>query len=253
MTTAGDAGRFALEQRLRHLVDARNLREGDKIGSERDLADKLGVTRTALRGALDELVRAGLVRRVPGRTGGVFMRSPKVRDLSELLGVPQFLRQQGYVAGTQVLSANLRTATENVAERLQLASVSPVYDLVRVRLADGEPISLEHVYIPADLAPALLEKPLTGSLADVLVQDYGITSADCTESIEVRLASPQEAELLGVAVDAPLLSLERVSIATTGRVFEYSHDLFRADKMRLVVHASRAGNGAPHPTERQTT
>lgn len=52
------------------------------------------------------LAESGIVRSVPGRTGGTFVAHAKVdRDLSVIVGLPEYLRRQGFVAGTQVAAA----------------------------------------------------------------------------------------------------------------------------------------------------
>ena len=87
----------------------------------------------------------------------------------------------------------------------------------------------------------MLERGVGGSLTEMLHRDYGLSFAAESESIEIRLADAQEAGLLAVPVDAPLLATERVSATSAGQVVAYSIDLFRADKVRIVV---RRGAGA---------
>jgi len=111
-----------------------------------------------------------------------------------------------------------------------LPSGSLVLDIVRIRLADGVPISLERVRLPADLVPGLLELPLGGSIYDLLDRHYGMKPQDVIEHLEVVEASPDEAALLGIADRAPLLAITRTSRTADGVAFEFSNDLFRADR-----------------------
>ena len=53
-------------------------------------------------------------------------------------------------------------------------------------------------------------------------------------------ARAEEARLLGVRRGAPLLAIERTTWDADGRAFERSHDLFRADRARIVVRARSA-------------
>ena len=46
---------------------------GERLGSERQLAEQVGVTRSRLRDALDILVAEGLIRRLIGRSGGIYV------------------------------------------------------------------------------------------------------------------------------------------------------------------------------------
>lgn len=231
-------GPAAQEARRRLLDQIRTgqLRAGERLGAERDLAAALGVSRSTVRQALAALEHAGVVRRVPGRGGGTFVGQPKVdRDLSQVVGVPALLRQQGMTAGTRVVSTALTAADEASSAALQLEPGAYVLDVVRIRLADGTPISLEHLRLPAAMFPDLLDLPLGGSLYELLEQRYGVAPEEAVERIEVVAAAADEAAILDVAADAPLLSITRTTRDADGVPFEYSHDLFRADRTRITV------------------
>ena len=99
--------------RLLDMISSGALQPGDKLGTERELAAALSVSRSTLRQVLAVLAQAGVVRRVPGRSGGTFVAHTKVdRDLSVIVGLPEYLRRQGFVAGTRVLSACFNVKTK---------------------------------------------------------------------------------------------------------------------------------------------
>ena len=84
MATAPPAEPSAADVRRALLgrIDAGDLRPGERLGSDRDLAASLGVSRSTLRHALGALYDEGVVRRVPGRGGGTFVSQSKIeRDL----------------------------------------------------------------------------------------------------------------------------------------------------------------------------
>jgi GntR family transcriptional regulator len=230
--------------RLLDLINSGTLRPGDRLGTERELAARLSVSRSTLRQVLAVLAEAGVVRRVPGRAGGTFVAHAKVdRDLSVIVGLPEYLRRQGFVAGTQVLSATMSGADDIAANNLAVPAGSLLIDIARIRLADGIPISLERVQLPAELFPGLLELPLGGSIYDLLDSHYGIRPDEVVEHLEVAEASSDEAALLAVNVRAPLLAITRTSATSAGVPFEFSHDLFRADRT-CVTFRTRADRAA---------
>jgi GntR family transcriptional regulator len=233
--TIGPTGE-EVRRRLIGLVERGSLQPGQKLGAERELAVKLGVSRSTLRQALASLEDAGIVRRVPGRGGGTFIASAKVdRDLSRIVGIPMLLRDQGFTAGSRVLRVGVTTAGIDAAEALGLADEDFVVYLVRIRLADGVPISLEHAVFPAELVPGLPERELGGSIYELCDREYGLRPDEAVEQIEVVTASSEEAAILGVPSGAPLLSVRRVTRDAAGVAFEFSHDLFRADRTRITV------------------
>jgi len=209
-------------RRLLDLISSGELRPGDRLGTERELAARLSVSRSTLRQVLAVLAEGGIVRRVPGRAGGTFVAHGKVdRDLSVIVGLPEYLRRQGFVAGTQVLSATMAGADDITADNLAV------------------PAGSERVQLPAEIFPGLLDLPLGGSIYDLLDSHYGIRPDEVVEHLEVAEASSEEAALLGVSVRAPLLAITRTSATAGGVPFEFSHDLFRADRT-CVTFRTRA-------------
>lgn len=239
----------AAERVRRQLLDQIQhgmLRPGERLGAERDLAQKLGVSRSTMRQALGVLESAGAVRRVPGRGGGTFVRSQKVeRDLSRVVGVPALLRAQGMTSGSRIINTAITEADEETASALDLGPGAYVVDVVRIRLADGSPISLEHVRLPADRFPRLLDLPLGGSLYDLLEEHYATVPGEAEEHIEVVAASEDEASILGTDPGAALLSITRTTKDGDGALFEFSHDLFRADRTIISVRTPATPRSNP--------
>ena len=218
---------------------------GERLGAERELAERLGVSRSTLRAALGDLERGGVVRRARGRGGGIFVAERKVeRDLTSLAGLPAYLRRQGFQADARVLSTATVEADAGTAAALGLPPAALVLEVVRVRLADGDPISLERALFPAERFPDLLDRSLGGSLYELLEGHYGLQPGEAEERIEVVAAGAAEARLLGLRRGAPLLAVAHTAWDAEGRAFERSHDLFRADRARIVVRA-RAAPTAP--------
>ena len=228
---------------LAEQIGSGRLLPGQRLGAERALAAEFGVSRATLRQALAVLEESGVVRRVPGRGGGTFVAKGKIeRDLSRIVGVPALLRSQGVTAGTRVLSARLAEADDLAAQALRARPGELVIDLVRIRLADGSPFSLEHARFPARRFPGLLELPLGGSVYELLEEHFGTEPTDAVERIEVVLASADEAAILDVEPGSPLMAITRTTTDADGEPIEFSRDLFRADRTRIVVR-TEAGTG----------
>jgi GntR family transcriptional regulator len=223
-----------VRQALAEQIGSGRLRPGQRLGAERALAAEFGVSRATLRQALAVLEE--------GRGGGTFVAKGKIeRDLSRIVGVPALLRSQGVVAGTRVLSARLAEADDITAQALRARPGELVVDLVRIRLADGSPFSLEHARFPARRFPGLLEMPLGGSVYELLGEHFGVEPTDAVERIEVVLASPDEAAILDVEPGAPLMAITRTTTDPDGEPIEFSRDLFRADRTRIVVRTEGGG------------
>jgi GntR family transcriptional regulator len=236
-------GPLALAARKRLLAELGG--PGERLGAERELAERLSVSRSTIRAALADLERGGAIRRSRGRGGGIFVAERKIeRDLTSLAGLPAYLRRQGFESDARVLSTATVEADADASAALGLEEAALVLEVVRVRLADRQPISLERALFPAERFPGLLDRSLGGSLYELLQTQYGLVPGEAEERIEVVAADGAEAKLLELRRGAALLAVARTAWDADGRAFERSHDLFRADRARIVVRA-RAAPAAP--------
>jgi GntR family transcriptional regulator len=220
-----------IEESLERAIAAGRLVAGDRLPPERELAEKLRVSRMTLRQALDALERRGLVSRRVGREGGTFVDEPKL-ELAGLAGLSDQLRGLGLRAGARVLSATERDAS--AAEAETLAWGGAVVELVRVRSAEGEPVALERTVLPADLYPGILDAALEGSLYALMRERGWDVPVRAVERLEPALARSAEARALGIAAGRPVMLVERVGYAASGRAVELSRDVFRGDRTRVV-------------------
>lgn len=155
------------------------------------------------------------------------------RDLDRAAGVPTWLAEQGHAPGTRVLRATERRANPVEQETLDPED-GKVFAIQRVRSADGIPVSLEEMTLPAQRFPGLLEDSLA-SVYELMDREYGVRVARCEETILSAVASPASAVLLCVEPGSALHDIRRRAYDSRGACFEISRDLFRADLTRLTT------------------
>jgi GntR family transcriptional regulator len=224
---------------------------GDRLPTEKDLAAWFGVSRMTLRHALAELARRGLVTRTVGRHGGTSVAAPKLeQDLTTLAGFSEQLRRHGVVAGARVLTASERPAGPAAGQALQIGEQDPVYEVRRIRLADGRPIAVERSLFPAARFPGMLDCPLDGSLYELLEVTYGLRPHRAREIMEPVTAGAREAEALGVPEGAPLMLVERTAYARSGEPLEYARDL-RPPRRPLTPAPAPTRTAQPSRTRRE--
>ncbi len=91
-----DPAHAQIAQWLRAGIARGELSPGDRLPGERDLAERLGVSRMTLRQALADLETEGEIVRVAGRAGGAFVAEPRIEvDLTHLTGLTDQLQRAG--------------------------------------------------------------------------------------------------------------------------------------------------------------
>jgi len=227
---------------LEQLILSRTLAPGDRLPSEVEFADALGVSRMTLRQALAAIAAKGLIDRRRGRFGGNFVSAPRFDfDHASLPGFTEQMRRIRVEAGARVLRAGTRRADPDVRDHLGLSGGAQVHEVLRVRSANGEPIIVEEAYLPAAVFPGLLAADLTGSLYSIM-RDFGAAPYSAEEHIEATPAGDDTAEALGVEPGSPLLLVTRTSSTESGLAVEFSRDYHRPDRTRIRI-TSRVDGG----------
>jgi GntR family transcriptional regulator len=211
---------------------------GSPVPPERELARLYGTSRTTVRQALAELVIEGRLLRMQGK--GTFVAKPKVAQPLELASYTEGMRQHGLHPQTKILDIGYVTADEQLAALLDVRPGGRLLRIHRLRLADGEPMSIDTSHLPARRFPGLrrqLERH--ASLYETLRTGYGIQLAEAEETIETVLADPHDARLLEVDAGIPLLLLSRHAIDATGEPVEYAQSWYRGDRYKFITRLKR--------------
>lgn len=77
--------REQVEQQIKQAIFAGQFAQGEKLPSEAELSEQFSVSRATVREALRSLASLGLISKVPGATGGSFVRSVNHEALGETL------------------------------------------------------------------------------------------------------------------------------------------------------------------------
>ena len=77
--------RDQVESQLREAILSGDFAQGEKLPAETELASQFGVSRPTVREALGALVSSGLIRKIPGVTGGSFVNTVTPDSLSQML------------------------------------------------------------------------------------------------------------------------------------------------------------------------
>jgi len=218
-------------------VESGELAPGDRLLPERELSEVLGVNRMTLRRALRVLEAQGLVVRRHGV--GTYIAEPKIdRRMDTVFRFTTGMQSHGYTPGTRLISCEATFLDAATARELALPVSSPAYRIRRLRMVNQEPVLLESYTIPTGLFPGLDRQDLENrSIYEVMEVEYGVVIVRARQSFEPVVASPFEAELLGVRLGAPLMLEKRISFDPDDRPVEYGKDRYRGDRFRFVTEA----------------
>jgi DNA-binding GntR family transcriptional regulator len=250
---AGPGPKLLYEQVVSYveqLAAERGLVPGDMLPTYAELAELTGVSLITVRRALDELERAGKVRRHQGL--GTFLARPRI--VTEPARAGSLLGTLGAGRGaksldTRILAMRRGLPSADIARALQIRPDARVWQLRRQRMIDGAPAVVETSVIPTALAPELdrLVRDLGGSLYDLLGREYGLEDSYEEQYLEVIVPTVAERRLLGIPPRTQAVRIRGLSMDKAGIPFDCFEQLYPATEFAFAISGSTSRHLFPTP------
>ncbi|UQI48719.1 GntR family transcriptional regulator [Streptomyces sp. HU2014] len=232
---------------LRKKILSGALGPGDKLPSERALAQQYETARNTAREAVRLLAEQGLVTAEHGR--GVFVREPqrlfrfgsdRYSIANRSTGLTPFrleAQRQGKTPRIDVVGITRETPPADVAERLDVPlDEESVVHRENHYFADEEPVQVVSTYLKwEEVKDTRLMQPKTGPNGIYgRLEDLGHVMTSGRDEITARMPSPEEASFLRLPSGVPVLEVLHTSLDQDQRPFEVSRYVHRADRTGLL-------------------
>jgi GntR family transcriptional regulator len=245
----GTASRLPLyvqvEDALAERIASGALPAGHQLPSEESLVSEFNVSRTTIRTTIQNLVRRGLVEIRRGK--GTFVAPPRItQELTELTGFVEDMQILGRDATARLLDKKVVPASETVARQLGLPLGTDVVQILRVRLADGVPLSFDETYLPEELGQKIMADDLvTEPIFSLLEQKYSTPLLEAEYQLEASIADAAVAMALSVPPGSPIFLIERTSYSVGHRPVDYEKLHYRGDHIRFKTRLMRRAARRP--------
>lgn len=229
------------------LVDAleitirKDLSANEKLLSERELTEKFGVSRITVRLALRELESRGLIYKKHGKGTYVSEITEPAVDLSSAYSFTEQMKKMGKKPQTKTITFTKLPANEQIARQLNIKLGDPVFEIERLRSADGLAMMLERSYIPVELFDGISLQDLEQNpLYDIFSDQFGHIIRTAEEEFYAGIALETEAKLLHIKAGSAVLHMIRKTYNTKNRVIEFTLSVARADQFRYKITHQRS-------------
>lgn len=227
-----------IRESLRADITRGNLKRGEQLPSENELATRYNVSRMTIRQSIEDLVDEGLLYRRHGV--GTFVAFPHVqRDHTRLTSFFDKAESEGVRVQMKLLTLEVIPATPKVAEALDIPPGTNVIRVKTLRYADGQPITVHDAHVPHKLFPNLVNENLEGQHLWTLFEKSGYRVRRAVQRLEAREASEELAHLMQIKEGAPVLFKERTVYADDGTPIEFTYCYNRGDLYSLTVALER--------------
>ncbi len=223
-----------LETELIDLINKGDIKENDKLPSEREICNQYNVSRTTARQAIGELERKEYVYKIHGK--GTFV-SPKVykQQLLKFYSFTEEMKKLGKKPSSEILGFELIKANEKIAIKLGINKDENIYKILRLRIADGVPMMLEFTYLPEYRFLKLQDKMLRERpMYDIFREKYNVSITKAKESFKPVLINKNDAKILNVKDGTAAMKIERITYEDEN-IIEYTVSISRGDKFEYNV------------------
>ena len=209
-------------------------KSGEALPAERQLCERLKISRVTLRQAVDTLVEQGLVSRRQG--AGTFVTSHIQHPLSGLTSFSEILRGKGYEPGSRWLDRRLRPARGEELMRLGLSPDSTVAVLTRLRSADDRVMAYEQSVLPVQVLP---DPEQIGDSLYTYLDARGTPVVRALQYFRAINLTPRMAEQMKMKPGEAILHVVRVGYTRDGSAIELSDTYCHNDYYDFVAELRR--------------
>jgi GntR family transcriptional regulator len=235
----GGSAVIQAHRKLSDLLRRRAFPPGSRLPGERELAGRIGVSRSTLRKALDQLEDEGHLDRSPQR--GWFVPPQVVGEPpSTLQSFSEMARSRGLTPGARILGQLERAATFEESSRLRIAPGAPVLELTRLRTLDDLAVCVDVSIIVLARVPRLAQADMTDrSLYETIEELSDVRIARSSYTLRADASSQPLAELLEIPPGSPVLVGEELTYGTDGAPVLTATLSYRADAYRFEADLFR--------------
>jgi GntR family transcriptional regulator len=210
---------------------------GQRLPSEREIAEELQTSRVTVRAALLRLQADNLLDIIP--RSGAFVRSSSAKAIIgrpqlTLATSPELKRHGSFIRAMEAQGRHVHVrflepslilpAGDEIGAKLQTSPQTSVLRRYRMHLVDRVPYRILDSYYLASLLGDLVGKDEGYIPLFKWLREHTAVRAACAfEQLQCRMPTAQEAILLNIARGQPVVDLNRWVRADDDTLFEYTH------------------------------
>lgn len=208
-----------------------------KLPTEEELMKRFDVSRNTIRKAIEILVSKGYIYQVQG--SGIFLREfskPGCITMKDMSGLTKSLENEKLES--KLIELTLIDADEELANKMKCNIGTKIYFVKRVRYVNDEAFVIEESFYNKDIIPYLNEEICNNSIYKYIEEDLKLKIGFADKIISCRKLDEEEAGLLNLQKDDPVLMLENTVFLSSGVIFDISKDKYNYTKTKLLSLAT---------------
>ena len=211
---------------------------GEALPTEAQLREDFSVSRVTIRQALKLLIENEELESVQG--SGTYVKENKINyDMYQQSTFNEKWAHLNIATHSNVLIFEITLPSIAMAELLNIAETDRIFHVKRVRGIEDHPITVEETWMPLRLFPDLTFEVMEKSKYEFIEKTKGMIIDRSEQEIVPVLPSEEDAELLNIDREQPIIEKRTRSFLSDGTVFEYSRNHFTSNDYKFTLVAKR--------------
>jgi GntR family mannosyl-D-glycerate transport/metabolism transcriptional repressor len=191
-----------------------------------------------IRQAINNLVAEGYLYRHTGR--GTFVSETRIEHSTyKLMGFTEEMLHLSKKPENEVLEFKIKKCDEYLAKKMEIEKGAMIYEVVRLRSIEGEPVILEETYMPVEIFPDLSIQIMAGSKYEYIEKVKKLKIKESIQEIIPSIADEKISKLLKMDEGEPILKFKSASRLQDNRVFEYTELYFKTSRYKFIQKSTR--------------
>jgi GntR family transcriptional regulator len=211
----------SVQRNLMEQLASGELKPGQLIPSERQLATEFSVSIGTLRKAIDELVEQRILIRQQGR-GTYVATHDRERLLFYFFHIVPQVGLKSYPL-VEFEFFHKAVANEEVSTRLGVQVGAPTFHIRNKLSLDGAPVLIDDIFIEQvrfEKLSAAQFKERPNTIYNLYEEAFGITVVRTDERLRAEAATPDHAKLLQIKPSMPVLTIRRTAYSMRDEAIE---------------------------------
>lgn len=208
---------------------------GQPLPTEQELCEQFGVSRITVRRALADLAAQDYITRRQGIGSFVRQDNPTRSEPAANRSYDDEMHQIQFESEVNVFEFGLRAAPLNITEKTGLAGDALYVLSARRERRTSEPLLVTEAWLPGELSESITAEKMAHTPMFSLLAEAGVTFTRFQHEFTAEIAGPRNARLLDIAIGAPVLRVNRLSMTEDDQPHHHLSILLSPNRSRILL------------------
>ncbi len=227
-----------LSKEIKYMLEEQGYQPGDKLPSERELAENFQVQRLTIRSALNLLLQDNTIIAKP--RSGYYMAPRRILQPTRDFSMNYISSQTAKPLECTLTDFKKMHADLHLSGKMLLPEDTIIYKIVKIYSDQGKPLCISNSYVPEYIYPGLTRSVAASATTIELVTEMrqiGISKSN--QKITLIYANETEAQLLQLPPGSPLTKYKGLMYDSHGRLAIFFENLMLIEHFGFIREATK--------------